>query len=1176
MPIAFPVSEILDEAIEILGNCNKAKLYTKITRAVEVLANKGEWDILTKQVDICALSDGCTVTMPRDVMTILAVNNDGRPMFARNKWYEFHYNGSGSGHQVPWAWDNQELTPVFMDIIKPSPLIAIADLKTDLGAQIRIFGYDQNGKWIRSQLPDGTWIDGFYMVINLLSDYPLGIITPDTTRRFIRNFVPTPVTDLLSGVAHDLTTGAAVVLSLINPPLPTPLVNGGTYYVRVVDSTHVSLHSTPEGALTDSVKIALTSVNAATILSLTDRRDISVLTEFFSATKHNQRDGMVVKFSGTAMPSPIVAGTSYFSHVVDDNNFTVHASIEEAQANINPIDVTTPGTAVVASASQDITAITNLNFTVNHDFTTGDAVQVVNSGGQLPTPLLPNTTYYVRYVTATRVTIHSTQSDSTTGANPIVLLSSGTGPSTLVKTTPCSVNVGTSNNINCTGHGLTQRSSIAPINTVTRERTTNVAKLFFATPHGFATGDVVNVSSMSDATYNTVDALSNPVNVPITVTSTLSFTYVNIGVNEANTPDVAGVVTKYDSGGDLVQFTTSGTFPLGITQGTTYRAEPAMTVDTFTIFDTSTNVVNVQTPGSGQLFLVISRVFTIGFTSDWVTVADKITTGDVVRFDSTGNIPSTSPQINNATNYFARKIDATTVELFTTLALATDTSIRQSASRSRTGNVATITTSANHGFLTGDFVDISGLQQTDNGVLQTAVVNAGGAGYVDGESVQLDDGSNHRARAVITVAAGAITFFRITDGGSGFANGSAGAVIGGTGAAGTWKTGVIANGVQKLSSAYNATRVQITFTGVTTFTYTSVGLNEPTTADTGGSIVYSDIKVNALGSGSLSLIFNRSVTPVPASSLLRLSSNLFLEEGAIIRFETDGTLPAPLALATDYVLSLDGGFLKVFDTLNNQIILTTIGSGNHDMVIARNFTTPIPTSFIVTSNNYNDGDKVKGETTGTLPSPLIVNTDYYIRRLDDDTIELYDTAAHAIATPATTGRISPVNTGSGTNTLVEILDALQIQRITRVVRSATNGFMKVYAWDVGRSNALTLVGDYFPDETEPLYRRIKLKLTCQWVRIAFKQNVFAVVSDTDLIPIPSKMAVLMMLKALQLYGTEFSEDAAKFESDALRFLSEAQASLDGPDSPTMQVNDSVTTNPSAQRMDTGWGFYGPF
>ena len=1170
MPIAFPVSEIIDEAIELLGNCDKTKAYAKIGRAVEVLANEGEWDILTKQADICTLSDGCTITLPREIRTPLAVNIEGTPLYFRNKWYEFHYNGSGTGVQVPWAWDGAEMSPCFMDIINSSPLIAVADLKTDLSAQLRIFGYDSNGNWIRSQQPDGTWIDGFYQVINLLTDFPFSIIVADSNRRFIRNFTPTPVTDLLSSVNHDLTTGAAVVLSLINAPMPTPLVSGSTYYARVTDSTHVSLHTTRDGALTNSQKVTLTSVSSASILKLTDTRKASVLTKFNSASAHNQRDGLPISFSATTMPSPLTAGKDYYTHVLDDNNFTVHNTAEEATSNINPIDVTTPGTAVVASARQDIVPITHLDFSVVHNYTTGDAVKAVNSTGTLPSPLLPEVTYYVKYVSSTRVTLHSTLADATTGANPVVLLSSGSGPTRLVKTIPCSVNIGSSNNISCQGHGLTIRPTYAALATSSRARASNVATIVMPTPHGLATGDIISMASMGGSDYNTSKAT-------VTVTNTTTFTYPNVGANEGTTGDTNGRVTKFDQGGDLVQFTTSGTFPAGITQDTAFRAEPAMSADSFTLYTTAIDPVNITTAGSGQLYLVISRVFTIGFNSVWKTVATKITTGSIVRFTSTGTLPSTTTQINTTTDYFARKIDDNTIQIFTTAALANDSTIRASTNRSRSANVATITSTA-HGLTTGDFVDTSGFDVTRNGVLTTCTITGGGAGYTEAETATITDGTGHTAKGQLTVAAGAITAIRITDGGTGFTVAGALTVTGdSSGAAGaTVSVATVTNGVQNATSAYNATRVQITVTGANTFTFPSVGLNEPSTADTGGQIKLSNIKVSSVGTGTVSLVFNRTVTALPFSSLMKLDSNQYLTTGGTIRFETDGTLPAPLALATDYKLDLSGGYLLIRDTLNNQVTLTGIGSGNHTMVIGRNFTTPLPTSFVVSLNNYSNGDKVKGETTGSLPSPLVTNTDYYIRRLSDNTIELYDTEARAKDTASTTGRISPTNVGSGTNTLVQILAAYIVKRITRITKSATNGFIKLYAWDSGRSTALTLIGNYYPDESEPMYRRIKVKTCCPWVRIAYKEDTFKITSDNDLIPIPSKQAVLFMIKALQLSSVEFSQEYETFKNMALDMVTKAQGSLDGPDAPTMQVNDGVFTNPAAQRMDIGWGWNGPF
>lgn len=1163
------VSDLYEDCLEILGKCTQATVFSRLTDAIQILSNKGNFDLLVGWVDICAGLDCRTVTLPRDIDVPLAVNIGGHPRYFRNKWYEFHLNGSGSFSETPWTWDDRGDTPIIMDIIQASNLIAVAELKTDTGALLRVFGYDQTGEWIRTQNPDGTWSDGFLVPINLSSDFPMGIIVPDPNRVFARNFTTVPITELVSATPHQLVTGALVTLSLITPPLPTPLINGAAYYVGDIDDESVSLFATQSGAQTNTGAIIITSATNASQISLTDRRVVAVQTKFNSATAHGMITGAPITFTGAPLPVPIQAGVTYYANVIDANNFTAHASLSDALSDTNPIDVSTPGAGVVVDASQTLNPITELNFNTAHNFLQGDQVQVQNLGGSLPEPLLPGVDYFVRFLTSRSITLHNNLSDATTGANPIVLLSSGAGSSSVVKTLAASANVGTSNNITAIGHNLTIETSFPILTTVSRARASNVATIIVATPHGYSSGDYVTVKTVGGTGYNT----ATNTNALITVVDTLTFTYSNIGANEATAADVAGRIQKVPATGDFVQFVTTGIFPAPLSQGTVYRAEPPMSGDTFTVYTTGIQPVEILQPGTGELSLVISRVFTVGFNSDWQTNATELPTGTPIKISSTGTLPGTNPVINLVTTYFVRKIDDNTIEVFDTLANANDTAVRQSFSRARNTNTATIVTAANHGFITGDFVDISGLEASDNGVLQTADVNAGGAGYVDGENVTLVDGGGFTASAQISVTAGAITFFRILNGGSGFTAADTGTVVGGSGAAGTWKNGTIANSVAIASSPYNVQRIQINVTGLNSFTYTNVGLNEPTTGDIGGVIIRSDIKVLTGGVGDISLVLERAVTAQVFSSLMRIDSAQFLLDDATIRFETDGTLPAPLAVLTDYRLHIVNGFLEIVDTLENQIILTNIGSGNHSMVITRVFGVVLPTSYEVVSNNYNDGDQVTLQTTGTLPNPLALLTNYYLRRINDDEVEIYDTAAHAINLVSTVGRIVATNTGTGVHSIIQIVANFLVQRITRVTKTASNGFIKLYAWDNGRTTTLTIIGNYFPDETEPIYRRFRTQLNCTWVRIRYRNRLFSIKSMEDFIPLKSRMAVLMMLRALEMYRAEFNERAESFEKLAEKFMNEDQNMQEGPDQVQIQFNSDIWTNPYEEGMDNGRGYF---
>ena len=71
--------------------------------------------------------------------------------------------------------------------------------------------------------------------------------------------------------------------------------------------------------------------------------------------------------------------------------------------------------------------------------------------------------------------------------------------------------------------------------TATRARTAGVATIVTAAVHGFSTGDTITIASMTDTTFNDVQA-------EITVTSTTAFTYVNAGADVVSGADTAGRV----------------------------------------------------------------------------------------------------------------------------------------------------------------------------------------------------------------------------------------------------------------------------------------------------------------------------------------------------------------------------------------------------------------------------------------------------------------------------------------------------------------------------------------------------------------------------------------------------------------------------------------------------------
>lgn len=71
--------------------------------------------------------------------------------------------------------------------------------------------------------------------------------------------------------------------------------------------------------------------------------------------------------------------------------------------------------------------------------------------------------------------------------------------------------------------------------TATRSRTSGIATIVTGAAHGFATGDTITIASMTDTTFNDVQA-------EVTVVNSTTFTYANAGADVASGADTAGRV----------------------------------------------------------------------------------------------------------------------------------------------------------------------------------------------------------------------------------------------------------------------------------------------------------------------------------------------------------------------------------------------------------------------------------------------------------------------------------------------------------------------------------------------------------------------------------------------------------------------------------------------------------
>jgi hypothetical protein len=160
-----PVSVIWNEAVKLAGNTDEAFVFRRITDAVELLVNKGDFDPLFGLLDICVGSD-CCVTLPREVESLLAVNICGNPSVGRHQLYRFHLNTGGDcGPKLMWEWTDLGDACTYRELTSPRKLMAFCAEDEDEDKELWVYGEDKYGNTLRTKLPDGTWQDGYQILL---------------------------------------------------------------------------------------------------------------------------------------------------------------------------------------------------------------------------------------------------------------------------------------------------------------------------------------------------------------------------------------------------------------------------------------------------------------------------------------------------------------------------------------------------------------------------------------------------------------------------------------------------------------------------------------------------------------------------------------------------------------------------------------------------------------------------------------------------------------------------------------------------------------------------------------------------------------------------------------------------------------------------------------------------
>jgi hypothetical protein len=147
-------------------------------------------------------------------------------------------------------------------------------------------------------------------------------------------------------------------------------------------------------------------------------------------------------------------------------------------------------------------------------------------------------------------------------------------------------------------------------------------------------------------------------------------TAVNV-ISEGTGYTTAPPVTVTPSTGVLVSFSTVGTLPDPLQQGVTYRAEAPSSSTTFTLLNDDYSQLTLNSVGSGQMYLTISRAFSVGFTNQWAGDFSTVSTGQGIYFGTDYLLPVTSPPIDNgATEFYLRVLTSTSASVYATSAEA--------------------------------------------------------------------------------------------------------------------------------------------------------------------------------------------------------------------------------------------------------------------------------------------------------------------------------------------------------------------------------------------------------------------------------------------------------------------------------------------------------------------------
>jgi hypothetical protein len=139
--------------------------------------------------------------------------------------------------------------------------------------------------------------------------------------------------------------------------------------------------------------------------------------------------------------------------------------------------------------------------------------------------------------------------------------------------------------------------------------------------------------------------------------------------------------------------------------------------------------------------------------------------------------------------------------------------------------------------------------------------------------------------------------------------------------------------------------------------------------------------------------------------------------GVFVEFVSTGALPSPLESGVAYTaeppLNTTTGNFTVKTTQGNTINITSAPTGNFFLALSRSFTVGFNNIWNADFSGITTGQGVYLDSDYLLPTGVSTNVLYYIRKLNNTSAQLYNSAENASSTTTTQGLIAISQIGTG-------------------------------------------------------------------------------------------------------------------------------------------------------------------